>query len=52
MQARRDFATAAPEAVKAMLGLQAYVAQSGLELPLLEPVKFRASQINGCALLP
>ena len=49
MQARVDFATAAPEAVKAMLGLQAYVAQSGLEPPLLELVKFRASQINGCA---
>ena len=49
MQARLDFATVTPEAVKAMLGLQAYVAQSGLEPALLELVKFRASQINGCA---
>ncbi len=49
MQSRLDFPTAAPGAVKAMLGLQAYVAQSGLEPSLLELVKFRASQINGCA---
>ena len=32
-----------------MAGLQAYVDQSGLERSLLELVKIRASQINGCA---
>ena len=32
-----------------MAGLQAYVNQSGLESRLLELVKIRASQINGCA---
>ncbi len=38
-----------PEAVKAMLGLEKFVNQCGLEKPLLELVKLRASQINGCA---
>jgi len=38
-----------PNAVKAMMGLQAYVNESGLEHSLLELVKLRASQINGCA---
>jgi len=33
----------------AMRGLEAYVRQSGLEPQLLELVKTRASQINGCA---
>ena len=32
-----------------MLGLEKYVRSSGLEQSLLELVKFRASQINGCA---
>ena len=32
-----------------MLGLQRYVNESGLEHSLLELVKMRASQINGCA---
>jgi len=36
-------------AMKAMLGLERYVAQSGLDRPLLDLVKTRASQINGCA---
>ena len=49
MQARLDIAKAAPGAVKAMLALQAHVAESGLEPSLLELVKLRASQINGCA---
>jgi AhpD family alkylhydroperoxidase len=32
-----------------MAALQAAVEASGLEIPLLELVKFRASQLNGCA---
>lgn len=32
-----------------MMALEKYVAQSGLERPLIELVKLRASQINGCA---
>ena len=31
------------------MALEKYVAQSGLERPLIELVKLRASQINGCA---
>lgn len=46
---RIDYAKAAPGAMKAMLGLEAYARNSGLELSLYELVKMRASQINGCA---
>jgi len=38
-----------PSAYKAMMGLQTCVNESGLEHSLLELVKLRASQINGCA---
>jgi len=38
-----------PGAYKAMMGLQTYVNESGIEHSLLELVKMRASQINGCA---
>src|SRR5689334_503707 len=40
---------AAPGALRAMYSLQKYVEECGLEKPLLELVKTRASQINGCA---
>jgi AhpD family alkylhydroperoxidase len=49
MQPRIEYSKAAPGAVKAMLDLEKYVRQSGLETPLLELVRLRASQINGCA---
>jgi AhpD family alkylhydroperoxidase len=49
MKSRINFGQAAPEVYKAMAGLQAAVEHSGLEKSLLELVKFRASQINGCA---
>ncbi len=39
----------APGAARAMGELEHYVAQCGLERSLLELVKVRASQINGCA---
>jgi len=42
-------AEAAPAAYKAMLSLEQYVRGSGLDGKLLELVKVRASQINGCA---
>jgi AhpD family alkylhydroperoxidase len=35
--------------MRRLLALQEYVNDSGLEKPLLELVKLRASQINGCA---
>lgn len=37
------------QAMQAMLGLEHFVHDSGLEPLLLELVKMRASQINGCA---
>lgn len=46
---RIDYAKVAPGAVEAMYGLEKYVRQSGMEPSLLELVKLRASQINGCA---
>jgi len=49
MQARLDYKRVAPDAVRVMRDLDNYVHQSGLEPSLLELVKVRASQINGCA---
>ncbi|GMV94861.1 MAG: carboxymuconolactone decarboxylase family protein [Candidatus Hydrogenedentes bacterium] len=49
MQPRLDYASVAPDGVKAMWGLEKYVHGCGLEPSLLELVKTRASQINGCA---
>jgi AhpD family alkylhydroperoxidase len=39
----------APGAYQALRGLETYLHQSGLEIPLLHLIKLRASQINGCA---
>lgn len=49
MARRIDYRHAAPGALQAMGGMQQYVQESGLEHSLLELVKLRASQINGCA---
>jgi len=49
MSPRIEYHKAEPSALKAMLGLQAYVNESGIEHSLLELVKLRASQLNGCA---
>jgi AhpD family alkylhydroperoxidase len=49
MERRLDYAKAAPQGLKALLNLQAYVNNCDLEHSLLELVKTRASQINGCA---
>jgi AhpD family alkylhydroperoxidase len=49
MHPRIDFKKAPAGAVQAMQQLQAYVQKSGLEPSLVELVKIRASQINGCA---
>jgi AhpD family alkylhydroperoxidase len=49
MKERIDYRKVAPEAYKAMLGIEAYVRGSGLDRSLLELVKTRVSQINGCA---
>lgn len=50
MQSRLDAEKVAPGALKAMVALEGYVRKSSrLEPALLELVRFRASQINGCA---
>jgi AhpD family alkylhydroperoxidase len=46
---RIDYARAAPGALTAMFTLQRYTEGSGLEHSLLDLVKLRASQRNGCA---
>ncbi len=48
MKPRIDYRKAAPDAFKAMLDLEAGVHRGGLEKSLIELVKMRASQINGC----
>ncbi len=49
MQPRVDFYTASPDALKAMLALESAVSKLPLEKSLIELVKLRSSQINGCA---
>jgi len=48
-QPRLDYATAFPEGLRAMMKLEGGVHASTLDPALLELVKMRASQINGCA---
>src|SRR3954463_16616335 len=49
MKERMDYRKASPEGAKAMGELHAFLRTCGLEHSLLELVKMRASQINGCA---
>ena len=49
MHQRLDPAKVGPAAYKALAALQAHVDSSGLDRRLLELVKIRVSQINGCA---
>src|SRR5437667_11069290 len=49
MKSRYDYTQAAPGAYKAMLGLERYLHECGLETKLIHLIKLRASQINGCA---
>ena len=44
-----DFKALAPEAYDAVLALGRAAAKAGLDKQLLELIKLRASQINGCA---
>jgi AhpD family alkylhydroperoxidase len=46
---RLDYRNTFPPALEAMLGLERAVRESTLEPELLELVKMRASQLNGCA---
>ena len=49
MSARLDYFAVAPDLLKPMVALEHTVRQSGLDPALLELVKIRASQLNGCA---
>lgn len=49
MQPRFSYAKLSPGAYQAMIALEKYLAQSSVEENLLHLVKFRVSQINGCA---
>jgi len=49
MKSRIDFTRISPQSLRPLLALGTQVEASGLERPLLELVKMRASQINGCA---
>ena len=49
MAERMNYAKAFPQGTDAVLGVEKAVRESGLEPSLLELVKTRASQLNGCA---
>src|SRR4051794_29098779 len=49
MKPRMNFYQAAPDTIKALSALETQIQGSGLEKSLIELVKTRASQINGCA---
>jgi AhpD family alkylhydroperoxidase len=49
MKARIDIMHVNPGVVHAMLGLERQVQKAGLDAKLLDLVRMRASQINGCA---
>ena len=49
MEPRLNYSKAAPAGYRAMSQLNRYVEDCGLEPLLLELVKMRASQLNGCA---
>jgi AhpD family alkylhydroperoxidase len=49
MTARIDLMHVNPGVIKAMLGLERQIRQAGLDRALLDLVRMRASQINGCA---
>ena len=49
MPSRLDFSKVSPGGYMAMRHLEAHIRQSGLEPRLVELVKTRASQLNGCA---
>ncbi|AMM26380.1 carboxymuconolactone decarboxylase family protein [Variovorax sp. PAMC 28711] len=49
MEQRLDFYKASPNAIKALVALEVAIGKLGLEPRLLDLVRLRASQINGCA---
>lgn len=49
MQKRFNIKAVAPNALKAMIGLETYLSQCAISKTHKEFIKIRASQINGCA---
>ncbi len=49
MKARMEYWKVSPGGYKALMSLEGYLRESGLDKQLLHMVKLRASQINGCA---
>lgn len=49
MESRLNYGKVAPAVMTAMSGLERTARESGIEHPLLELIKIRSSQINGCA---
>ncbi|NEW06588.1 carboxymuconolactone decarboxylase family protein [Paenibacillus sp. SYP-B3998] len=49
MTLRMEYRKEHPEAFQAMIKLEKHVTESGIDRTLLELIKIRASQINGCA---
>ena len=49
MTPRLDASKVSPDAYRAIMGLELYVRESGLEPSLIELIKLRASYMNGCA---
>ncbi|WP_342510095.1 carboxymuconolactone decarboxylase family protein [Sporosarcina sp. FSL K6-2383] len=49
MEQRINAAQVAPEAYKIMLQFEAYAKKTGFDVLLIELIKIRASQLNGCA---
>ena len=49
MKPRMNYYQAAPDTIKALMALEEQIQSTGLEKSLIELVKIRASQINGCA---
>ena len=49
MEPRIDYLKSGRGVMEAMLGVEKYLRQSGLEESLLNLIRLRASQINGCA---
>jgi AhpD family alkylhydroperoxidase len=49
MDQRINYGKLAPEGIRALDGLETYLRGSGLDPGLLDLIKTRASQLNGCA---
>jgi len=49
MEQRLNVLEHGQDALKAMMGLELYLAKSAIEQSLLHLIKFKVSQINGCA---